>query len=103
MYPKPKDGVLFYEDLNMSFRVIPNNMMAKPDKEEMLGREEMDVSMEIYDPVEDTMEPKEFVFQRMNLTNEVKKMGVIIDRGSTMEFRPGDILIVYISMGGFEK
>ena len=37
------------------------------------------------------------------LNNEVKKVGVIIDRGQRMEFRPGDELIVYVSMGGFEK
>ena len=39
----------------------------------------------------------------MVLTNEVKKVGVIIDRGQRMEFRPGDELIIYVSMGGFEK
>lgn len=39
----------------------------------------------------------------MVLTNEVKKVGVIIDRGQCMEFRPGDELIIYVSMGGFEK
>jgi len=37
------------------------------------------------------------------LTNEVKKVGVIIDRGQCMEFRAGDELIIYVSMGGFEK
>lgn len=41
--------------------------------------------------------------KEMVLTNEVKKIGVIIDRGQKMEFRPGDELIVYVSMGGFEK
>ena len=39
----------------------------------------------------------------MVLTNEVKKVGVIIDRSQTMEFRPDDELIIYVSMGGFEK
>ena len=39
----------------------------------------------------------------MVLTNEVKKVGVIIDRGQRMEFRPEDELIIYVSMGGFEK
>ena len=87
----------------MNFRIIPKNMRAKPRREDMLGREEADVSIDYYDPVEDMMVPKSFVSQRMNLTNEVKKMGVIIDRGAPMEFRSGDILIVYISMGGFEK
>lgn len=35
--------------------------------------------------------------------NEVKKVGVLIDRGSALQVRPGDQLLVYISMGGFEK
>ena len=39
----------------------------------------------------------------MRLTNEVKKVGVIIDRGQKMEFRGGDLLLIYVSMGGFEK
>ena len=43
------------------------------------------------------------MLKEMVLTNEVKKVGVIIDRGQKMEFRPGDELIVYVSMGGFEK
>lgn len=37
------------------------------------------------------------------LVNEVKKVGVIIDRGQEMQFKGGDQLIVYVSMGGFEK
>lgn len=37
------------------------------------------------------------------MVNEVKKVGVIIDRGQEMQFRGGDQLIVYVSMGGFEK
>ena len=41
--------------------------------------------------------------RRVCLTNEVKKLGVLIDRGQHMEFRPEDILIIYVSMGGFEK
>ena len=41
--------------------------------------------------------------KRVCLTNEVKKLGVLIDRGQHMEFRPEDILIIYVSMGGFEK
>ena len=41
--------------------------------------------------------------QVVSLRNEVKKVGVIIDRGMPLEFRPGDTLLVYISMGGFEK
>ena len=49
------------------------------------------------------MVPKAFLHKDMSLTNEVKRMGVIIDRGAGMEFRPGDMLIVYITMGGFEK
>lgn len=37
------------------------------------------------------------------LVNEVKKVGVIIDRGLEMQFRGGDQLIIYLSMGGFAK
>ena len=37
------------------------------------------------------------------LVNEVKKVGVIIDRGLPVQVRSGDQLIVYLSMGGFEK
>lgn len=37
------------------------------------------------------------------LVNEVKRVGVIIDRGQEMQFRGGDQLIIYVSMGGFEK
>jgi hypothetical protein len=37
------------------------------------------------------------------LVNEVKKIGVIIDRGMEMQLRADDQLIVYVSMGGFEK
>jgi hypothetical protein len=35
--------------------------------------------------------------------NEVKRSGFLIDRGSDLEVRAGDTLIVYLSMGGFEK
>ena len=78
-------------------------MRAKPNKEDILGRPDSDISLDEFDPVNETMVPKQFVFEKMNLTNEVKKLGVIIDRGAVMEFRPDDLLIVYISMGGFEK
>jgi hypothetical protein len=37
------------------------------------------------------------------LVNEVKRVGVIIDRGQEMQFRGGDQLIIYVSMGGYEK
>lgn len=37
------------------------------------------------------------------ITNEVKRTGFLIDRGSRVEVRPGDTIIVYVSMGGFEK
>ena len=49
---------------------------------------------------EEEIEP---IKQVVSLRNEVKKVGVIIDRGMPLEFRPGDTLLVYISMGGFEK
>ena len=35
--------------------------------------------------------------------NEVKRSGFLIDRGLDLELRPGDTLVVYVSMGGFEK
>jgi hypothetical protein len=35
--------------------------------------------------------------------NEVKRTGFLIDRGLDLELRPGDCLLVYVSMGGFEK
>ena len=35
--------------------------------------------------------------------NEVKRTGFLIDRGLDLELRPGDTLVVYVSMGGFEK
>lgn len=37
------------------------------------------------------------------VTNEIKRKGFLIDRGTTLELRSGDTLIVYVSMGGFEK
>jgi hypothetical protein len=30
-------------------------------------------------------------------------VGVIIDRSQEMQFRAGDQIIIYVSMGGFEK
>lgn len=92
--PSPEQGnaAVFYPDLNMSLKVIPLNTIAK--KAKMNGLED-----------ETDEEDLDEAGQRkkMVLTNEVKKVGVIIDRGQTMEFRPGDELIVYVSMGGFEK
>lgn len=37
------------------------------------------------------------------LCNEVKRVGSLIDSGRDIELRPGDQMIAYISMGGFEK
>ena len=41
--------------------------------------------------------------QRGCLNTEVKRTGFLIDRGNSIEVRPGDTLIVYVSMGGFDK
>ena len=60
-------------------------------------------TVEGLDDGEDDLEDDQARLKEMVLTNEVKKVGVIIDRGQKMEFRPGDELIVYVSMGGFEK
>ncbi len=35
--------------------------------------------------------------------NEVKKSGLLIDKGLDLEVSPGDTVTVYVSMGGFEK
>ena len=37
------------------------------------------------------------------LCNEVKRTGFLIDRGQKIELRAGDMLTLYVSMGGFEK
>jgi len=37
------------------------------------------------------------------ICNEVKRKGFLIDRGASVEVRPKDEVIVYVSMGGFEK
>ena len=59
--------------------------------------------MSTLEGLDDEEEDNAAKLKQMVLTNEVKKIGVIIDRGQKMEFRPGDELIVYVSMGGFEK
>ena len=87
----------------MDFRVIPKNTLAKAKKEELLGRQEKDVSSDEYDKNEDAYIDKRMFREKMGLSNEVKKVGVIIDRGQKMEFRGGDIMLIYVSMGGFEK
>ena len=69
----------------------------------MLGRDEKDISSDEYDKDDDVYIDKRIFREKMRLTNEVKKVGVIIDRGQKMEFRGGDILLIYVSMGGFEK
>jgi len=87
-YPEVGSQSVLYADLNTELKVIPLNTMAKQSIVE--GFEE--------DTIDEMSARKQMV-----LTNEVKKVGVIIDRGQCMQFRPGDELIVYISMGGFEK
>jgi len=37
------------------------------------------------------------------ISNEVKRTGFLIDRGSRVELRPNDTVIIYVTMGGFEK
>ena len=37
------------------------------------------------------------------IENEVKRKGFLIDRGLDVEVRSGDEIVVYISMGGYEK
>lgn len=37
------------------------------------------------------------------VNNEVKRAGLLIDKGCDLEVSPGDQLVVYVSMGGSEK
>ena len=43
------------------------------------------------------------VNKKAPLVNEVKRKGFLIDRGRDVEVREGDEMVVYISMGGYEK
>lgn len=88
-HPETGDSAVFYADLNILFRVIPANAVAIKERPEGLE-----------DETDDDIDGKS---HKVYLTNEVKKVGVIIDRGQCMEFRAGDELIIYVSMGGFEK
>ena len=38
-----------------------------------------------------------------NITNEVKRLEFLIDMGRDVELRGGDTLVLYVSMGGYEK
>ena len=91
-FPEVGDKAVMYNDLNIELQVIPLNTLSKKEKLHGLDDEETD-----YDLDEDGQ------LKKMVLTNEVKKVGVIIDRGQCMQFRPGDELIIYLSMGGYEK
>ena len=93
-YPECGDQSILYPDLNVEFRVIPLNTMVR--KSTVAG-------MDDEDDHQCDVDESSKLMRQMVLTNEVKKVGVIIDRGQRMEFRPGDELIVYVSMGGFEK
>lgn len=64
-YPETNDEAIFYPDLNTELKVIPANTMTKNRKQNGLEEE-----------TEDEENHKQMV-----LTNEVKKVGVIIDRG----------------------
>ena len=101
--PEVGDRIIVYPDLDLEFRVIPKNTLAKPHREEALGRNENEISSEEYDKDDNIFIDKRLFREKMWLTNEVKKVGVIIDRGAKMEFRGGDLLLIYVSMGGFEK
>ena len=38
-----------------------------------------------------------------HVVNEVKRRGLLIDRGRDLEVRVGDEVVVYVSMGGYER
>ena len=101
--PSVGDEVCIYPDLDIGIRVIPKNTLARPNKTELLGRDENEVSSDEYDKHDNVYVDKRIFREKMGLTNEVKKVGVIIDRGQRMELRGGDLLLIYLSMGGFEK
>ena len=101
--PEIGDRIVAYPDLDLEFRVIPKNALAKPHREEALGRNENEISSEEYDKGDNIFIDKRLFREKMRLTNAGKKGGVIIDRGQKMEFRGGDLLLIYLSMGGFEK
>ena len=75
------DQVCSYPDLDLDFRIIPKNTLAGPNKEELLGRDEKDLSSDEYDKEDAVYIDKRLFREKMRLTNEVKKVGVIIDRG----------------------
>lgn len=102
-HPEVGDKVVSYPDLDLDFKVIPKNTLSKPHRDEALGRNENEISSEEYDKDDNIFIDKRLFREKMRLTNEVKKVGVIIDRGQKMEFRGGDLLLIYVSMGGFEK
>jgi len=64
-YPETGDSPVFYPDLNTELKVIPYNTMARTNLAEGLEDETNVYSSR----------------KKMVLTNEVKKVGVIIDRG----------------------
>ena len=68
--PEQGNEAVFYPDLNMSLKVIPLNTIAKKERidglEDETDEEDLDEAGQR---------------KKMVLTNEVKKVGVIIDRG----------------------
>ena len=71
-YPTCGDEAVFYNDLNIEFKVIPLNTVAKKEMPPGL-EDETDEDFEGETPGGPS--------KLMVLTNEVKKVGVIIDRG----------------------
>lgn len=91
-FPEVGGQPVLYPDLGLEFKVIPLNTLAKRST---IGGLEDETDEEMLDEAGQR--------RQMVLTNEVKKVGVIIDRGQRLQFRPGDELIIYVSMGGFVK
>jgi hypothetical protein len=74
--PAVNDKVVFYHDLNISFRVVPKDLMSRP------GDSDFDSFVVADGESDDMLSITRNVKQKkLMLVNEVKKLGVLIDRG----------------------
>lgn len=74
--PAVNDKVVFYHDLNISFRVVPKDLISRP------GDSDFDSFVVADGESDDMLSITRNVKQKkLILVNEVKKLGVLIDRG----------------------
>lgn len=75
--PAVGDQIVFYSDLNISLRVIPKHILSLQDSTyDSFVLAESSESDGLLAITRNTKQRK-----RITLTNEVKKLGVLIDRG----------------------